>query len=84
MDKQMEFLMTWATICQKMVDWYLEQVQMHGPNKAKLRWIVKMEQCMADEIPNPLNLPEIALSNQMCQTAVLYMDCMIRWGVFDG
>ncbi len=83
MDRQMEFLMMWATVCQKMVDWYLTELEHWPAPIAKQHWQRKKVACQNDLIPNPDNRPDLDLSNQICQTAVLYMDCMVQWGVFD-
>jgi hypothetical protein len=83
MGTQVEFLVLWSNVVQKMVDWYLIELERWPTKIAERHWQHKMKECQADLIPNPDNRQDVALSNDICQCAVLYMDLLVRYGCFD-
>lgn len=83
MDAQMEFLMLWASTCQPMVEWVIENRPKHTREHFYGLW-AKKNATWIDENPvdEAWDATEL-FAHDIVGVAALYVDLMIRWGCFD-
>ncbi len=83
-DPQIDFIQVWAVPCQAAIDWYIDVRDRYGDERAKQIWVDHCIEIMERDrlIINLDQTQELAMD--LCHVATMYIDLMIRFGVFDG
>lgn len=83
-DAQLKFIQVWSVPCQAAIDWYIDVRDRFGDERAKEIWVNHCIEIFERDkhILFQDRTQELALD--LCHVATMYIDLMIRFGVFDG
>lgn len=81
-DPQIEFLQVWSVPCQHAITWFLEEVERVGFEQAYNNWEAKNAATIERDFAHMPADPTAELALDICHTALMYVDLMIRYGVF--
>lgn len=81
-DPQIEFLQVWSVPCQGAIDWFLAEVERVGFEQAYNNWNAKNAATIERDFAHMPDDPIAELAMDLCHVAMMYVDLMIRYGVF--
>lgn len=82
MDRQVEFLIMWAVLCQPMIDWYLGELERWPEKVARRHWKHHMQESLKSIPESGVHSHTDEFTKELIETATHYVNLLIEWECF--